>query len=380
MKKYLWEQKNWFEFQYDPRALLKPLADARRAQGNLLGKTAALGIELKTEAQAEILVEEAIRTAEIEGMALNRDAVRSSVAVCLGMPPGVGIKCDRNADGLVDVLVDAIRFHDKPLTMERIHGWQAALFPTGYSGFHKIRVGAVRGDEPMQVVSGPVGRPTVHFEAPPIKQMERELRLFVDWWNRSCGTMDGILRAAAAHLRFITIHPYEDGNGRITRALTDMALAQDEISRMRMYSLSSHIVKTRKEYYAILEGVQTCRIDVTEWFLWFLRSFVAAIENSQGKIAHVFAKATFWQKYAQTSFNGRQKKVIQKLVEAGPQGFEGGLTTRKYVGMTKTSKMTAYREITDLLEKGILRRADGSKGRSVRYELVPATVPGTSLL
>lgn len=368
MKKYLWEHKNWFDFKYDTNTLIEPLAKARRIQGSLLGKIALLGITLETEAQAEILVEEAVRTAEIEGMVLNRDAVRSSVALRLGLPSGVGIKHDRNADGLVDVLLDAIRSYDKPLTIERLHGWQAALFPTGYSGLHKIRVGGVRGDEPMQVISGPIGRNKIHFEAPPRKQTEQELDLFIHWWGGSLGKMDGMLRAAAAHLRFVTIHPYEDGNGRIARALTDLALAQDEKSRMRMYSLSSQIVKTKDEYYKVLEDVQNCRLDVTEWFLWFLQSVIAAIEHSQKDIAHVFAKAEFWKKYAQTSFNDRQKKVIQKLLEEGPGGFEGGLTTRKYVGMTKTSKMTAYREITDLLEKGVLRHASG-KGRSVKYEL-----------
>jgi Fic family protein len=368
MKKYIWENKKWFEFKYDSNTLMEPLAKARLIQGNLLGKIALLGITLETEAQAEILVEEAVRTAEIEGMVLNRDAVRSSVALRLGLPHGVGIKQDRNADGLVDVLLDAIRFHDKPLSIERLHGWQAALFPTGYSGLHKIRAGEIRGDEPMQVISGPIGRTKIHFEAPPKGQVQREIQLFIDWWSSSLGKMDGMLRAAAAHLRFVTIHPYEDGNGRIARALTDMALAQDEKSRMRMYSLSSQIVKTKEDYYAVLEDVQNCRIDVTAWFLWFLQSVVAAIENSQENIAHVFAKAEFWKNHAQTSFNERQKKVIQKLLDAGPRGFEGGLTTRKYVGMIKTSKMTAYREITDLLEKGVLRHAAG-KGRSVRYEL-----------
>lgn len=368
MKKYLWEHPNWFDLKYDAAALIEPLAKARRAQGSLLGKISLLGITLETEAQAEVLVEEAVRTAEIEGMILNRDAVRSSVAVRLGLPSGVSVRHDRNAEGLVDVLLDAIRFHDRPLTLKRLHGWQAALFPTGYSGLHKIRTGKVRGDDPMQVVSGPVGRTKIHFEAPPREQAERELRLFIDWWDRSPDTMDGMLRAAAAHLRFVTIHPYEDGNGRIARALTDMALAQDEKTRMRMYSLSSRIVEAKEEYYTVLEEVQNCRADVTEWFLWFLGNVTAAIERSQGHIAHVFMKSGFWSRHAQTPLSERQKKVVQKLLDAGPGGFEGGLTTRKYVGITKASKMTAYREITDLVEKGVLVHASG-KGRSVHYEL-----------
>jgi Fic family protein len=368
MKKYIWETKNWFDFTYDTNALIEPLAKARRAQGNLLGKAAALGIHLGTEAQAEILVEETVRTAEIEGMILNRDAVRSSVALHLGLPHGVGIKKDRNADGLVEVLLDAIRLHHQPLTIERLHGWHAALFPTGYSGMHLIHVGQLRGDEPMQVISGPIGKTKVHFEAPPKNQLDHELRLFIDWWNNSTEGMDGLLRAAAAHLRFITLHPYEDGNGRIARALTDMALAQDEKSNMRLYSLSSQIMKTKEAYYTILEDVQNCRKDVTEWFLWFLQSITAAIENSENSITHVFKKAAFWNKHSQISFSERQKKVIQKLLDAGPHGFEGGLTTKKYVAMTKTSRVTAYREITGLIEKGVLRHVSG-KGRNVRYEL-----------
>lgn len=368
MKKYIWEYKNWFDFNYDSKALLEPLAKVRFMQGNLLGETASLGITLENEAQAEILVEEALNTSQIEGMALNREAVRSSVAVRLGLPHGVGVRHDRNADGLVDVLLDAIRHHSKPLSVERINGWQASLFPTGYSGMHKIHTGRMRGDEPMQVISGPIGREKIHFQAPPKEQAEKELRFFIEWWNNSPGAMDGMLRAAAAHLRFVTIHPYEDGNGRIARALTDMALAQDEKSKMRMYSLSSQIVKTKEEYYKILEGVQNRKADVTEWFLWFLKSVAAAIEHSRENISHVFEKAEFWKNYSQVSFNERQKKVIQKLLEAGPGGFKGGLTTRKYVGMTRTSRVTAYREITDLLDKGVLRHTAG-KGRSVKYEM-----------
>lgn len=368
MRKYLWENKNWHTLPYDHKTLIEPLAKARLAQGSLLGKISALDIHLETEAQAEILIEEAVHTAEIEGMALNRDAVRSSVALRLGLPHGVGIKKDRNADGLIDVLLDAIRRHDKPLTVKRLNGWQAALFPTGYSGLNKIRVGSLRGDDPMRVVSGPIGKERVHFEAPPQKIMKNELNLFLNWWNKSLKKMDGILRAAAAHLRFITIHPYEDGNGRIARALTDMALAQDENSTVKFYSLSYQIMKRRNDYYRILEDVQNCRTDVTNWFVWFLNTFVRAIEDSRHIIAHVFEKSEFWKEHAQKQINERQRKVILKLLEAGIQGFEGGLTTRKYSAITKTSRATAFREIDDLLEKHIIRYV-GGKGRSVRYEL-----------
>lgn len=368
MRKYIWETKNWHKLEYEPKALFELLSKARLAQGNLLGKVSSLDIHLETEAQAEVLVEEAVRTSEIEGMKLNRDSVRSSVALKLGLPHGVGIRTDRNANGLIDVLLDAIRFHKKPLTLKRLNGWQAALFSTGYSGMHKIRVGELRGNAPMRVVSGPMGREKIHFEAPPQSQMKNELKLFLDWWNHSFGKTDGILRAAAAHLRFVTIHPYEDGNGRIARALTDMALAQDENSNVRFYSLSSQIMKRRTEYYSILERVQDCRADATDWFAWFLNTFIRAVEDSQNIIANVFRKVKFWKDHSHTILNERQRKVIEKLLEFGLEGFEGGLTTRKYVSMAKTSRATAFREMNDLNEKGMIRYV-GGKGRSVRYEI-----------
>ena len=267
------------------------------------------------------------------------------------------------------MLLEAIRFNDKPLSLDRINSWQAALFPTGYSGLYKIKAGKPRGDEPMHVVSGPIGKEKIHFQAPPKAQAMKELKSFVGWWNNSLDSMDGLLRAGAAHLRFITIHPYEDGNGRIARALTDMALAQDEKLKVRFYSVSSQIMKTRKEYYEILENVQNCKADTTEWFLWFIECVTESILNSQNIIANVFKRAEFWKMHSQTQINERQRKVVLKLLEAGSDGFEGGLTTRKYVGMTRTSRATAFREISDLVEKGVLQHV-GGKGRSVKYEIV----------
>ncbi|MBN1824342.1 MAG: Fic family protein [Endomicrobiales bacterium] len=368
MTKYIWEKSGWYDFELESESLIGPLAEARKAQGSLLGKISLLDIKQEVQAHAEVLVEDAVRTAEIEGMALNRDAVRSSVAVRLGLPHGVVVR-DGNADGLVEVLLDAVRNNAKALALARLNGWQAALFPTGYSGLKKIKVGELRGHEPMQVVSGPIGREKVHFEAPPKEQAKEELRLFIQWWNGSFGKMDGILRSAAAHLRFITIHPYEDGNGRIARALTDMALAQDERLKVRFYSVSSQIMKTRDDYYKVLENVQKGRLDVTEWFLWYLQCVRDAIENSQSIIAQVFKRAEFWKKHTHTQLNERQRKVLTRLLEASPEGFEGGLTTRKYVGIAKTSRATAFREISDMLEKRVIRHVAG-KGRNVSYEVV----------
>ncbi len=366
--KYIWERKNWFDFKYDDAALLKPLGELRVLQGKLLGRITSLDIKLETEAQGAILVEEAIRTAEIEGQKLNREAVRSSVAVKLGLPHGVGVY-DRNVDGLVDVLLDAVRFHDKPLTLERLNGWHAALFPSGNSGLMRIRAGKLRGDDPMQIVSGPIGKEKVHFEAPPRNRLDEEMRFFLEWWNSSRDKMDGILRAAAAHLRFLTIHPYEDGNGRLARALIDMALAQDEKLKVRFYSVSSEIMRSRNGYYNALEDVQQYHADTTKWFLWFIKCVMASIKDSRDIIAGVFMKVDFWNQHSQAELNQRQKKVINRLLDAGSDGFKGGLTTRKYVSITKTSRATAFREISDMLNKKILRQLSG-KGRSVHYDLI----------
>ena len=366
--KYIWERKNWFDFKHDDSVLLRPLSQLRVLQGKLLSRVASLDIGLETEAQGAILVEEAVRTAEIEGQKLNRDAVRSSVAVKLGLPKGVGMQ-DRNVDGLVDVLLDAVRFHDKPLTLERLNGWQTALFPSGYSGLRKIRTGKLRGCEPMQVVSGPIGKEKVHFEALPKKQLDEEMRLFLRWWRSSPGSLDGILRAATAHLRFVTIHPYEDGNGRLARALTDMALAQDEKLKVRFYSVSSEIMRMRDEYYKILEDVQRCRVDATQWYVWFINCVASSIEHSRDIIVNVYARVDFWNQHAQVELNERQKKVINRILEAGLGNFTGGLTTRKYVSITKVSRATAFREILDMLDKKILRQLSG-EGRSVHYDLI----------
>ncbi len=366
--KYIWKNKNWFNFEYDNPAVLKALTRLRVLQGKLLGRIASLDIKLKTEAQGAVLVEEAIRTAEIEGQKLNREAVRSSVAVRLGLPHGVGIH-DRNVDGLVDVLLDAVRFYNKPLTLKRLNSWQAALFPSGYSGLKKITVGKLRGLEPMRVVSGPIGREKIHFEAIPKKRLAKEMHLFLKWWNSSLSEVDGILRAAAVHLRLVTIHPYEDGNGRLARALTDMALAQDEKIKIRFYSFSSEIMRRRNEYYKILEDVQHCQADAIQWFLWFIETLTSAIERSREIISNVFIQSQFWNQHAQTQLSEHQKKVLNRILEAGPGKFIGGLTTRKYVGIAGVSRATAFREITDLLNKKILHQLPG-KGRSVHYDLI----------
>ena len=366
--KYIWQHKNWPKLTWESGPLLPLVSEARKAQGVLLAQVKSLGFELEGEAQADILTEEAIKTSAIEGERLNPEAVRSSVARHLGLPSAGLTRATRSVDGLVEVLLDATRNYNKPLTAARLKGWQAALFPTGHSGFHKIRVGKWRGREPMRVVSGPVGREKIHYEAPPGKVIAKEMRQFLAWWDSSLKTEDGLLRAGLAHFYFVTIHPFEDGNGRMARALTDMALAQDEKLQTRYYSLSSQIMEERDDYYAILEKCSKGNQDVTHWLKWFLECYRHAAQGAEKIISDVLAKAKFWQRHQKTEMNVRQRKVVNKLLDDGKGGFQGGLTTRKYVSMAKTSRATAFREILDLVEKGIFRE-NPAKGRSTSYDL-----------
>ena len=367
--KCIWQRDSWPKLTWDSNALLSLLGQARLVQGNLLGRVKRLGFRLGEEAQADILTEEAIKTAAIEGERLNPQMVRSSVARHLGLRETGLIPATRSVDGLVEMILDATQKHQKTLSADRLKGWHAALFPAGYSGLHKIRVGQWRGKEPMQVVSGPVGKEKVHFEAPPGEVVNAEMRQFLRWWEESRKNIDGILRAGLAHFYFVVIHPFEDGNGRIARALTDMALAQDEKLNIRYYSLSSQIMEERNSYYDILEKCsKSGSTNVTKWLVWFLECFERAIQRSGKIIGNVLAKADFWQEHAQTELNERQKKVLNRMLDVGPGGFEGGLTTRKYVSMTKTSRATAFREISDMISKRVLHQLSG-KGRSVRYDL-----------
>lgn len=365
--KYVWQDKKWPNLRWQDDKLSILLGKCRFSQGKLLARIQALGMTLSREAQAEVLVNEAVTTSAIEGVELNPQSVRSSAAKQLGLPFLGLLPSDRYIDGLVEVLLDATTHFLKPLTAERLKGWQAALFPTGFSGIHPVRVGKWR-NSPMQVLSGPVGRERVHYEAPPHAKLESEMRAFLAWWKKSQGKMDGLIRAGVAHFYFVTIHPFDDGNGRIARAITDMALAQDEKLNQRFYSLSSQIMAERKKYYDILESTQKGGVDITAWLLWFLECVERAIQKSETTIATVLNKGHFWRKFVDVQMSERQRKVINRLLDAGHGGFEGGLTTRKYVGMTKCSRATAFREIADLVEKGMLKQNEGA-GRSVSYGL-----------
>ena len=367
--RWIWQKAGWPRFTWDSETLLPVLSEARLEQGKLLARAQSLGFELGQQAAVDILVEEAVRTSEIEGSQLNRDAVRSSVAKHLGISTFGLPQSTRSIDGLVEILLDATRKYDKLLTEERLKSWQAALFPTGYSGLLRIQVGEWRsGEDPMQVVSGGMGKEVVHFEAVPSFSVINEMEQFLLWWKKSLNQVDGLLRAGIAHFYFITIHPFEDGNGRIARALTDMALAQDEKIPTRLYSLSSQIMKERKQYYETLERCQRGEVDITSWLVWFLASYTRSLKNSAGLLACILDKASFWQYFNQTTLSDRQRKVVNVLLDVGKGNFQGGLTTRKYSSIAKISRATAFREITDLLEKKVIVQNTG-KGRSVSYDL-----------
>lgn len=367
--KWIWQQPTWPDFIWKTETLLPFLSKARFEQGKLLGRTKELGFELSQEAGADILIEEVIKTSEIEGAYLNRDLVRSSVAKHLGLPSFGLPQASRSIDGLVDILIDATKEYDQPLTAQRLWSWQAALFPTGYSGMLRIQVGEWRsGEDPMQVVSGAIGKENLHFEAVPSSCVGNEMVQFLTWWKTSLDEIDGLLRAGLAHFYFVTVHPFEDGNGRIARALTDMALAQDEKISTRFYSLSSQIMKEKKEYYDILEQCQRGDMNITAWLVWFLISYTRSLEGSSNLIAKVLAKASFWKYFSQTAMSERQRKVVNVLLNAGKDEFEGGLTTRKYSSIAKVSRATAFREITNLVEKKVILQ-NPSKGRSTSYDL-----------
>lgn len=362
---YLWQRPDWPQWRFDTAALAAPLAQVHRAQGHLAGRMAELGLAQRDQATLQALTQEVITTSAIEGEALNLDAVRSSIARRLGVDIGALAPADRNVDGVVDMVLDATQQHTTPLTAERLFGWHAALFPTGYSGRVRIQVGAWRNDAagPMQVVSGPVGREQVHFEAPPATALPAETAAFLQWFN-AAPAGDALIHAGLAHLWLITLHPFDDGNGRISRAVGDMALARAEGTAQRFYSLSAEIQRERKQYYDQLEATQRGTLDVTPWLDWLLACLLRAVQGADGLLAGVLDKAQFWQRWAGTPMNARQTLVLNQVLD----GMEGKLTNAKWAAMGKCSADTALRDINDLLERGVLRRLDGG-GRSTGYSL-----------
>lgn len=367
LEPWIWQRPDWPEFQWDPARLAQPLAVARRAQGEITGMARLLDPNSDLHTQLEVLTSEGVATSAIEGEHFDPNALRSSLARRLGLPTAGFPAPPRSVEGLVDVLLEATQKLDAPLTQARLADWQAALFPTGRSGLTKIRVGVLRGTSPMRIVSGPVDRPKVHYEAPPRRGLERELRRLLDWLNKPPVGLDGLVRAGLAHAWFELIHPFEDGNGRVGRALLDRTLAQDERRSARLYSLSARFMAVRSEYYNSLEALSHGDLDATDWLKWFLEQVVAACAESAGTVERVLQKARFWMRNAHSGFNERQRKVVNTLLEAGPDGFVGGMTNRKYAHLTHVSPATAQRDLAELVERGVLQ-AQGA-GRSVRYRL-----------
>ena len=368
---YIWQADDWPNWRFDLAALAQPLAEVSRAQGLLMGRLADVGMALRDQASLSVLTEDVIKTSEIEGELLNVDSVRSSIARRLGVDIGALAPVDRNVEGVVEMVLDATANCNAPVTRDRLFGWHAALFPTGYSGLVPIKVGGWRIDAngPMQVVSGPIGnsrRQRVHFEAPPANRLDAETTRFLAWANGASGE-PALIKAGLAHLWFVTLHPFDDGNGRIARAVGDLFLARADGSPERFYSLSAQIQRERKAYYDILERTQKQSLDVTEWLAWFLATLHRAVDQAQHNLEAVLTKTRAWQRWAapgSAALNARQVKLINRLLD----GFEGKLTSSKWGRIANCSPDTALRDITDLMQRGVLRKSDAG-GRSTSYEL-----------
>ena len=364
---YIHELPNWPSFGWDDAVIGQKLATVRHRQGRLIGRMEAMGFELRAEAVLETLTQDVLKSSEIEGELLDKEQVRSSIARRLGIDIGALPPADRHVEGVVAMMLDATQNYDEPLTQERLFGWHAALFPTGYSGLRKIHVAHWRDDShgPMQVVSGPIGREKVHYEAPVAARVPTEMRAFITWFNATT-PLDPVLKAAIAHFWFVTIHPFDDGNGRIARAIADMALAKSENSPQRFYSMSAQIRLERKAYYDILEATQKGDLNITAWLVWCFSCLDSAVEGAERILANVLFKAAFWRRYGAEKINERQHKVLNRLLD----GFEGKLTSSKWAALTGASADTALRDITDLVQRGILER-DAGGGRSTSYSLQP---------
>lgn len=363
--RYIWQSDDWPHWRYDLAALTGTLTEVSRAQGVLLGRLADVGLALRDQASLAALTEDVVKTSEIEGEVLNVESVRSSIARRLGVDIGALLPVDRHVEGVVEMVLDATSRAASPLTAERLFGWHAALFPTGYSGMSKITIGQWRDDAhgPMQVVSGPVGRQKVHYQAPPAELLPAEAKRFLAWANEEAGE-PALVKAGLAHLWFVTLHPFDDGNGRIARAVGDLFLTRADGSPQRFYSLSAQIQRERKDYYDVLERTQKGKLDVTGWLLWFLSTLGRAVSTAQVTLDAVLFKARFWQRWAGTPMNERQAKLLNRLLD----GFDGKLTSSKWAAIAKCSPDTALRDITQLLELGVLKKSPGG-GRSTGYEL-----------
>ena len=363
---YIYQKNNWPNFYWEIEKISEILVSVRHKQGRLIGRMEGMGFHLQSEATLSTITIDVLKSSEIEGEILDKEQVRSSIARKLGLDIGGLVPADRNVEGIVEMMLDATQNYSRKLSIERLFDWHAALFPTGRSGMNKIIVAAWRThgkDDPMRVVSGPMGRERVHFQAPDADRVEHEMKSFIRWFNETA-ELDPVLKAAIIHLQFVTIHPFDDGNGRIARALTDMQLARADQSVQRFYSMSSQIRKERKEYYTILEKTQKGDLDITNWIIWFLRCLDRAIDNSEENLSSILSKWKFWDRHSSAILNERQRKMINKLFS----DFEGKLTSSKWAKMNNCSQDTAGRDINDLMDKGILLKEAGG-GRSTSYTL-----------
>jgi Fic family protein len=362
---YIWQAPEWPAMRYDLSSLAGPLADVSRAQGTLLGRLADVGLGLRDQASLAALTEDVLKTSEIEGERLDVQSVRSSIARRLGVDIGALAPVDRHVEGVVEMVLDASTRCEEPVDEKRLFGWHGALFPTGFSGISRVRVGEWRDDASgaMQVVSGPIGRRRIHFEAPPAERLGLETRRFLEWLNGDSGEPP-VLKAGLAHLWFVTLHPFDDGNGRIARAIGDLLLARADGSPQRFYSLSAQIQRERKAYYDILERTQKGTLDVTAWLAWFLEALHHAVDHAEQNLSIVLAKTRFWQRWTSTPMNARQIKLLNRLLD----GFDGKLTSSKWAAIAKCSPDTALRDIGELVALGVLRKSAGG-GRSTSYEL-----------
>ncbi len=367
--RYIWQHADWPNFHWKSDRLIDALGRARLAQGKFLGKVHSLDMNSAQEVRAEVLVEEVLKTAEIEGAHLDRDAVSASIDRRLGLNASDSSMVDRHVEGLVGVALDAAMKYREPLTPERLKAWQAALFPTGFSGLRRVSTAKWRGRNRFQLVSGPANNERIHFETPPSSRVDLEVKKYISWWEKGSGHIEGLLRAGIAHFRFVAIHPFEDGNGPIARALTSMALARDEGMPERLHGLSARIMAERDRYYSALEKSQKGDCDITSWLLYFLEFFHRAIRDSEALISRMLVKSEFWRKNEPANFTDRQRKVVDLLLGSESRGPGGGLTTREYVSITRVSRATAYREISDMVKKRILIKNHG-RGRNVNYSLV----------
>ncbi|MFT5962778.1 MAG: Fic family protein [Burkholderiaceae bacterium] len=362
---YIWQASDWPHWRYDLAQLVHRLADVSHAQGRLMGRLADIGVTLRDQASLATLTDDVVKTSEIEGEQLDVGSVRSSIARRMGVDIGALAPVDRHVEGVVDMVLDATGNCHATLTGKRLFGWHAALFPSGYSGLSRIKVGGWRDDAAgaMQVISGPIGRQRVHYEAPPSERLDAQCTLFIDWANAN-SPLPPLIKAGLAHLWFVTLHPFDDGNGRIARAIGDLFLARADDSPQRFYSLSAQIQRDRKAYYDILEKTQKSNLDVTAWLDWFLTTLHRAIDEAQRTLDTVLTRTRFWQRWSAATLNERQVKLVNRLLD----GFDGKLTSSKWAAIAKCSPDTALRDISDLLARGMLRKS-GAGGRSTSYAL-----------